>query len=62
MWRSCLLCLLLTSLEVKCSIIIERLKPVEADEDGAVGGLGPVISNSSFQVDICEKLKSFNFV
>ena len=51
MWRSCLLCLLLTSLEGKCSIIIERLKPVEAEEDGAVGGLGPVISNSSFQVD-----------
>ena len=40
-----------TSMEGKCSIIIERLKPVEAEEGGAVGGLGPVISNSSFQVD-----------
>ena len=49
MWRSCLLSLIISSLGGKCSIIVERLKPVEAEEDETVGAVGTPF-NSSLQV------------
>ena len=49
MWRSCLLSLIISSLGGKCSIIVERLKPVEAEENETVGAVGTPF-NSSLQV------------
>ena len=40
----------MSSLGGKCSIIVERLKPVEAEEDETVGAVGTPF-NSSLQVE-----------
>ena len=54
MWRSCLLSLLISSLGGNCSIIVERLKLVEDEQDGTVADEGTSPFNSSLQVEIVD--------